>query len=161
MKIMELFENICYTICLKLYIPPLMDWASHRMTIEIELIFYTCLILIIINYFERFMLWIYPSINATKILLAPTAILVIITHRFDLEHKPSTKEDKMPSLILTNLTMCYILTSSIALTHLPSSHYLLFYPHSITRIPHLCASLSELRPLARMSSPALQPLQGR
>jgi hypothetical protein len=109
MKIMELFENIWYTICLKLYIPPLMVWASHRMTIEIELILYTCFILIIINYFERFMLLIYPSINATKILGAPMAIVVIITHRFDLEVKPSTKEDKMSSFILTNLTMCYII----------------------------------------------------
>jgi hypothetical protein len=124
MKIMELFENIWYTICLKLYIPPLMDWASHRMTIEIELIFYTCLILIIINYFERFMLLIYPSINATKILVAPMAIVVIITHRFDLEVKPSTKEDKMSSLILTNLTMCYIIHCLDPSTIMPLSFVL-------------------------------------
>ncbi|GAU26927.1 hypothetical protein TSUD_05980 [Trifolium subterraneum] len=65
---------------------------------EIELIFYTCLILIILRYFDQFILWIHPSINVSKDILTPMIIDVIFAHRFKYLDAPSIMEDNKMAL---------------------------------------------------------------
>ncbi|WJX16013.1 hypothetical protein P8452_06096 [Trifolium repens] len=108
MEIMELFDDICYTFCLQVCIPPLMDWASHRMTIETELIFYSFLILIILNYFYRFILWIDPSINVDDRIIAPMVCTIIFTHGFNLVDEPSTIEGHICLAIAINWALSFI-----------------------------------------------------
>ncbi|KAK2452671.1 hypothetical protein QL285_000445 [Trifolium repens] len=107
MEIME-FDDICYTFCLQVCIPPLMDWASHRMTTETELIFYSCLILIVLKYFYRFVIWIDPSINVDDRIIAPMVCTIIFTHGFKLFDEPSTIEGHLCLAIAINWTLSHI-----------------------------------------------------
>jgi hypothetical protein len=81
-EMMKLFYYTCYAICLQLSIPPLMDWASHLMTMEIKLIFYACLILIVPMFFDQF--------------ITPLVIIVILDHLFK---AASTMEDHKMALL--------------------------------------------------------------
>ncbi|GAU26928.1 hypothetical protein TSUD_05990 [Trifolium subterraneum] len=108
LEIMELYDDICYTICLQLLIPPLMDWASHRMTREIELIFYTCLTLIILKYFRRFVLWIDPSINVDDRILSIMVCTIIFIHGSNWVDEPSTMKDNICQAIIINWALAHI-----------------------------------------------------